>query len=110
VRGDEVPTVTLADLRAGVLLLDVREDDEWDAGHAPDAVHLPMGEVVARLAEIPRDADVVVVCRSGQRSAAVTGYLVQGGWNARNLAGGMIAWHAAARPLTSAAATPPTIL
>jgi rhodanese-related sulfurtransferase len=115
VADDDIPTVNLTDLPAGgappgVLLLDVREPDEWAAGHAPGAVHVPMGEVVARLDEIPRESDVVVVCRSGGRSAAVTGYLVQGGWHARNLAGGMIGWQAAGRPMTSDRATPPTVL
>ena len=114
VPGDDVPSVAVADLPAvvdeGLLLLDVREPDEWEVGHAPTAVHVPMGEIVARLDEIPRDANVVVVCRSGHRSAAVTAYLTQGGWHARNLAGGMLAWNAAGRPMTSETASPPAVL
>lgn len=114
-RGDDVPTVTVAelpppDVDPGLLLLDVREPDEWAVGHAPAAVHVPMGEIVARLHEIPRDADVVVVCRSGHRSAAVTAYLTQGGWNARNLDGGMLAWNAAGRPMESETPAPPSVL
>ncbi|MBE1485996.1 rhodanese-like domain-containing protein [Plantactinospora soyae] len=97
-----LPTVTAADVPADAYLLDVREADEWAAGHAPDAHHLPMMEVPARLAEIPADADVVVVCRSGGRSGQVVGYLMNNGWdNVRNLDGGMRQWAAAGRPLAS---------
>jgi rhodanese-related sulfurtransferase len=114
VTSDDIATVAVTELPADAapspFLLDVRELDEWDAGHAPSAVHVPMGEVVARIAEIPRDADVVVVCRSGHRSAAVTAYLSQGGWRARNLDGGMIAWQAAGRPMTSETGSQPTVI
>ena len=64
-----VPSVTVNDLPAGVTLLDVREQDEWDAGHAPDALHIPMSELAGRLEELPNDQDVYVICRSGNRSA-----------------------------------------
>ncbi len=114
VTSDDIVTVAVTELPTGAephpFLLDVREPDEWSAGHAPTAVHVPMGEVVARSDEIPRDADVVVVCRSGHRSAAVTGYLSQGGWRARNLDGGMMAWRAAGRPMISETPAPPTVL
>jgi rhodanese-related sulfurtransferase len=86
----------------GAYLLDVREDDEWAAGHAPHAHHLPMFELPARLDEIPADRDVVVVCRVGARSAQVVAYLRAQGWdNVVNLDGGMIAWERAGRPLVS---------
>lgn len=75
----------------GAMLLDVREQDEWDAGHAPMAVHLPMGEVAGRLADLP-DGAIVVVCRSGARSNRVAAFLEQTGRTAHNLAGGMQAW------------------
>ncbi len=97
-----VPSVSPADVPDDAYLLDVREPDEWSAGHAPDAHHLPMMEVPARLAEIPTDRDVVVVCRSGGRSAQVVGYLLGNGWdNVHNLTGGMRQWAAAGRSLTS---------
>jgi rhodanese-related sulfurtransferase len=83
-------------------LLDVREDEEWAAGHAPDAHHIPMQTIPARLDEIPLDDDVVVVCRSGGRSAQVVAYLQAAGRdNVRNLDGGMMAWARAGRPMTS---------
>jgi rhodanese-related sulfurtransferase len=96
----QVPRVSVAEIPAGAYLLDVREDDEWQAGHAPDAHHLPMQEIPARLDEIPTDGDVVVACRMGSRSAQVTAYLRAQGWdNVVNLDGGMRDWEAAGRPL-----------
>ncbi len=86
-------------LERGALLLDVREPQEWDAGHAEQAVHVPMGEVTQRLDDIPADRPVVVICRSGARSARVTGFLGQQGRDAHNLAGGMQAWNAAGLPV-----------
>jgi rhodanese-related sulfurtransferase len=79
---------------AGAALLDVRQPEEWSAGHAPGAVHVPLGELPNRLSEVP-PGTVVVVCRSGARSALATDALVAAGYDARNLAGGMQAWAAA---------------
>ena len=92
------------------VLLDVREDDEWRAGHIDAAVHIPMGSVPARLAEIPVDRPIVVVCRSGGRSAQVTGFLAAAGREAVNLAGGMHAWSEAGRPMTSDGASAPSVI
>jgi rhodanese-related sulfurtransferase len=92
-------------------LLDVREPDEWAAGHAPGAHHLPMMEIPARMAEIPVDGDVVVVCRSGGRSGQVVSYLLGQGWdNLRNLDGGMQSWVAADRDLVSENGQPARVL
>ena len=99
----EVPSVTVSDLPAalpeGVTLLDVREPDEWAAGHAPEAVHIPMGELAARLGELPAEANLYVVCRGGGRSSRATTFLNASGRNATNVDGGMKAWHAAGRPM-----------
>lgn len=89
-------------VEAGALLLDVREPDEWDAQHAPTATLVPMGQVRARLPELPHDRKVVVVCRSGGRSAAVTDALRAWGFDAVNLAGGMCAWVSAGLPVATA--------
>jgi YVTN family beta-propeller protein len=108
-----VPACSVADLPAGAVLLDVREDDEWAAGHAPDAVHVPMGQVVARLDEIAAalpDRPVRVVCRSGGRSARVTAYLKQAGWDVVNVDGGMRAWAAAGRPMVTDSNAAPRVL
>lgn len=83
-------------------LLDVREDDEWTAGHAPAAHHLPMTELPARMAEVPDDREVAVICRSGGRSAQVVAYLMRNGWDqVRNVEGGMGDWAAAGRPVVT---------
>lgn len=97
-----IPAVVSADLDDGSQLIDVREDEEWVAGHAPTAVHLPMSQLPARIGEIPESGDVVVVCRSGSRSAQVVAYLLHNGWsNVRNLADGMVGWAMSGRPLVS---------
>jgi len=76
----------------GAFLLDVREPEEWAVGHAPGAVHVRLGELGARVGEVPMERDVVVVCRSGGRSLVAATALVARGWRALNLAGGMQAW------------------
>lgn len=101
----ELPTA----LPEGVTLLDVREPEEWTAGHAPEAVHIPMGDLAGRLADLPADNEVYVVCRSGGRSARVTAYLNANGWDAKNVDGGMQSWQAAGRPMTSDAGEPTVI-
>ena len=88
-------------VEAGALLIDVRELDEWQEGHAPLAVLVPMGEVQARREELPEDKPIVVVCRSGGRSAAITEALRAQGYEAFNLTGGMCAWTAAGLPTTN---------
>ena len=96
-----------------IVLLDVREDDEWTAGHAPKAVHVPMGQVSQRLEEIAAaiaDRPVHVVCRSGARSARITAYLSEIGLDAVNVDGGMKSWSGAGRPLVAEASAPPTVL
>ncbi|MFD5651526.1 MULTISPECIES: rhodanese-like domain-containing protein [unclassified Streptomyces] len=98
-----MPTVGIEDLEDGDFLLDVREDDEWQAGHAAGALHIPLSEFVARYGELaeaaPQDARVHVLCRVGGRSAQVTMYLVQQGVDAVNVDGGMQEWAAAGRPV-----------
>lgn len=95
-----VPAAELpAELSASVILLDVRENEEWQHGHAPGAVHIPMAEVPSRIGEIDADAQLYVVCKAGGRSLRVVEYLAQIGYEATNVDGGMTAWHAAGRPL-----------
>jgi rhodanese-related sulfurtransferase len=109
--GPQVPSVTPGDVAEGTYLLDVREPDEWAAGHAPGAHHLPMMEIPARMAEVPTDAEVVVVCRSGGRSGQVVSYLMGNGWdNVRNLDGGMQRWAASGREVVSENGQPAQVL
>lgn len=89
---DVSPAEAVALVSAGAVLVDVREPEEWGAGHAAVAFHLPMSQLVERADELPQDRMVVCVCRSGQRSAAVATALLDAGWDAVNLAGGMQAW------------------
>lgn len=79
-------------------LIDVREAHEWQQGHAIGAVHIPMGEIVERLPEVPDGA--AIICRSGARSARVVAFLEQQGRDAVNVAGGTLAWAADGRPMT----------
>jgi rhodanese-related sulfurtransferase len=73
-------------------LLDVREEWELGVASVPDVVHIPMGEVADRLGELDRNREVVVLCRSGRRSLQVANFLQQNGFQAVNLAGGILAW------------------
>jgi rhodanese-related sulfurtransferase len=98
---DAVPEVMSADLPAGAFLLDVREDDEWTAGHAPDAIHVRLGELGVRAGELPRDREVYVICRTGNRSAYAAQALAVGGLTAINVADGMTGWAVAGRPMIS---------
>jgi rhodanese-related sulfurtransferase len=105
-----IPSISAATVPTDAHLLDVREQEEWDAGHVDGSQHIPIGELLGRLAEIPTDREVVVVCRVGSRSAQVTAYLGQQGYDMVNLTGGLEAWVAAGRPLVSDAGAPPHVL
>ncbi|MFN8026364.1 MAG: rhodanese-like domain-containing protein [Acidimicrobiia bacterium] len=97
-------------VEGGAFLLDVREPSEWDAGHSPAAVWIPLGELGARLDEVPTDRTVAVVCRSGGRSAAATDALVQSGIDAVNVAGGMKAWEGEGLPVVASDGLPGQIV
>lgn len=79
----------------GAVLLDVRESAEWNAGHAPQATHLPISRLGEVGRKVPSHKKVVVVCRSGNRSGHVTKALINQGYDAVNLRGGMHAWRSA---------------
>lgn len=97
----DVPSVAATQVPDGATVLDVREDDEWHAGHIEGALHIPLGDLPVRLAEVPTDGEVVVVCRAGGRSARAVAWLVQNGLEAVNLDGGMGAWADAGRRMVS---------
>jgi rhodanese-related sulfurtransferase len=84
---------------AGAFVLDVREPDEWNESHIPDSTLISLGELEARVKEVPRDREVVVVCRSGNRSRTGRAILVNAGFTqVTSLAGGLTAWAAANLP------------
>ena len=92
--------------RDTVQLLDVREPDEWVAGHIEAALHIPMGDVELRQGELAMDRPIVTVCRSGTRAAAVADALNGAGYRAQTLEGGMKAWAASGLPFISESPLP----
>ena len=99
-----IPTVgvdALPDpLPEGLHVLDVREDVEWRHGHIEGAQHIPLMDLPARVGDVP-EGQTLVVCKVGGRSAQAVAYLVAHGHEAVNLAGGMLEWSAADRPLVA---------
>jgi rhodanese-related sulfurtransferase len=80
-------------------LLDVREPHEYADGHIAGATLMPLGELARRIGELPRDREIVCVCRSGNRSGVAARHLVGAGYNVANLSGGMIGWSHAGLPV-----------
>ena len=88
-------------LDGDAVLLDVREDSEWEAGHAPMATSVPLAELPDVIEDLPRDRLIICACRSGGRSLRAATYLSERGFDAVNLAGGMLAWFAEDLPFES---------
>jgi len=103
------PEEALDLIDGGAVLLDVREDSEWEAGHAPMARHVPLGQLPERLDDLPVGNHLVVICRSGGRSGRATAFLLQAGHEATNVEGGMAAWAAAGLPVEAADGSPGVI-
>jgi rhodanese-related sulfurtransferase len=103
-----LPTIDVADASArleaadpeGPLLVDVREKDEYRTVRANGAVLVPMSEFAERAGELPRDRPIFVICASGNRSAAATGFLLRSGWtDVSNVAGGTSEWERRGLPV-----------
>jgi rhodanese-related sulfurtransferase len=109
----DVPTVSVEEIPADAVILDVREDYEWDAGHIEQAIHIPMNDIPSRVQDesspLTPQATIVVTCKMGGRSAQVTGWLNRQGYQAINLDGGMLAWATSHRPMVSEDGSTPTI-
>lgn len=94
-----VPEISVVALQAELtsdqppLLLDVREPFEWNQVRIPDALHIPMNDLPSRLAELPKASPIVVFCAHGSRSYGVAHFLLEQGYLARSLAGGITQWH-----------------
>ncbi len=99
-------------LPQGLVVLDVREDDEWAAGHIQGAVHIPLMDLPARLGEfVELEApQTLVVCKAGGRSARAVAYLAQQGYDVVNLVDGMIGWERAGRAMVSDTGQPATVI
>ena len=93
--------IAVTDLADDAVILDVREQDEWDAGHAPNAVHIPMNDIVARVGELPETEPLPITCRAGGRSLRTAMWLEGQGYNVVNVDGGMQAWQAAGKKIVS---------
>jgi rhodanese-related sulfurtransferase len=84
---------------SGAFILDVRQPEEWNEFHVPDSTLIPLGELVARAAELPKDQEIVIVCRSGNRSAQARDILLDAGFTrVTSMAGGLNQWKAAGYP------------
>ncbi|MEP6666213.1 MAG: rhodanese-like domain-containing protein [Nocardioidaceae bacterium] len=110
----QIPEVDVAgvpaELPGALTVLDVREDDEWQAGHIEEAWHIPLMQVPARFDELPAEHQVLVVCKVGARSTQVTAFLQAQGVDAVNLSGGMQAWAGAGRRIVSETNAPPQVV
>jgi rhodanese-related sulfurtransferase len=101
-RGSKVPEVSAVDAENGQdqhILLDVRNADEWEAGHAPGAQWVPLPDLEGARFTLPMNRRIVCVCRSGARSARATESLLEWGFQASNMVGGMQAWAADGFPV-----------
>ncbi|WP_308043176.1 rhodanese-like domain-containing protein [Nocardioides mangrovi] len=96
-------------LPEGLVVLDVREPDEWAHGHIEGALHVPLSLLPVRLAELPTE-QTLVVCKVGGRSGQAVMWLQQQGYDVVNLAGGMLDWEAAGRPMVSDTGQPPVVI
>ena len=110
---NDFPDVPVSALPDDAVVLDIREQDEWDRGHAPTAVHIPMSELPARVDELvpflDADEPLVITCRSGGRVQRVMPWLARQGYEVANMTGGMRAWHAAGKPMEAAGGTSPQV-
>jgi rhodanese-related sulfurtransferase len=92
----------LAKRDAGAFILDVRQPDEWNEAHIPDSTLIPLDQLPNRINELPKDREIVVVCRSGNRSAQGRDLLLEAGFtDVTSMAGGLNQWKTAGYPTVS---------
>lgn len=97
-------------IEEGALLLDVREDDEWQAGHAPGAHHLALGRLPGEHQALAKDRPIIAICRMGGRSEKAAVALRGAGYDVVNLAGGMHAWSAAGQGIVTDDGSPGQVI
>lgn len=88
--------------QSGVFMVDVRTQEEWNEYHAPNTTLIPLDQLQARLSEVPKDREIVVVCRSGNRSQEGRDILLAAGYNATSMTGGLKEWYAKGYPIEGA--------
>ena len=88
--------------QSGVFVLDVRTQEEWDEYHAPNATLIPLEQLQARISEVPKGREILVVCRSGNRSQEGRDILLAAGYNATSMTGGLKEWYAKGYPIEGA--------
>ena len=110
---DEPPSIDSSQIESDQLILDVREDDEWAAGHIDGAVHVPLGRLANRMlhepGELLTDQPLVVTCKGGGRARRAAAWLNTNGFDAVVLDGGMRGWQASGRPMVSETGEEPTL-
>jgi rhodanese-related sulfurtransferase len=103
------PTEAKRRVEDGAMLLDVRNADEWEAGHVEGSTWIPMNQIVDRQGELPTEREIVAICKVGGRSGRVAEALVAAGYDAANVAGGAEAWQAAGFPIVTSDGRPGTV-
>jgi len=107
----QIRTVVVSDVANDAVILDVREPDEWAAGHAPGAIHIPLGDLPARIGELSGvgAGSMAVACRGGGRSSRAVAWLTEQGYDVVNLEGGMKAWQTAGKPMVADSGLAPDV-
>jgi rhodanese-related sulfurtransferase len=98
-----------AAVAGGALLLDVRAQDEWDAGHAPLALHVPARRLAERVTRLPTGKELILICRSGSRSKTSAEVLAEKGLPVAHVSGGMRAWAKAGLPVVGQGGRPGSV-
>jgi rhodanese-related sulfurtransferase len=104
-----IDPVTLDDRRGEMVVLDVRDPHEWQAGHIDGAVHVPLSALAGKVGTIDRERPVAVICRSGNRSRSAVRLLKANGVDAHNVSGGMAAWARHRLPIVTDRGRPGTV-
>lgn len=107
----EPPGTPAIQLPDDAVMVDCREQDEWDRGHAVGAVHIPLADIPARIGEFPEvDGTLPIMCRSGNRSGRAVQWLITQGYDVVNAEGGMLSWQEAGKAMVSENGQEPSVV